>query len=281
MSNKKFLAKYGSAEHIHHILDNKHLGSDTAYYAFENPNLNGSHVSKALDHADENIRSIAAGSHLATPEHIDKALSDKSSYVREIAISNFNASSENIDKVIKNSDGINTSNMLSSAVRHHNATPEHIMFGLKHNNGRIQSAAGMGKELNADHIKYINDHMTTSHPNVLIHALLSKHITSDMVEKALTHHNPDIQRETIRHPKMTPDMLKRHLHELHPDNVKVALNSRHADHDFVNKAIMHSNPLVSITAASTNKASADVIDHAIANHPNIPLREALKSFRKN
>ena len=147
--------KNANAGHLHKILNvPTSNASNFKYDALTNKNIDHSHITKALNDVNVNLRRAALQHPNANADHISKGLHDKIWTVRATAIGHRNATADHITKALSD----NHSNVRHTAIRHLNANVNHISKGLKDEDPRVRIAAAKHSNATADHIsKAMND----------------------------------------------------------------------------------------------------------------------------
>lgn len=113
MSKEQFLAQYGSADHVSHILDTSHdqyvkeaalknpslpkdkmdsaVNSKTRYIrsaVASNPGLHAEHIEKLVHDPEDDVRVGIGGNHNLRPEHVEKLMKDSSHWVPVSMVNN-------------------------------------------------------------------------------------------------------------------------------------------------------------------------------------------------
>ena len=275
MSKKDlFLARFGTDKNISKTLDT--VGDqDVKIAALSNPLVKPHHLDKALEDRNWYVRDAAAASSAATSEHIHKALNDKESYVRESAAKNANATSEHIDKALNDED----SNVRQVAISNPNTTPSQLMSILKNGSERDTNIAAYSPNIGKEHVDYISSHPNKVGQIAMNRAMDSEHVSQDGLLNGLKH-NKKSGEFALSNSKIQKETIIKSLSNLHPDLVHLALNHRTMDKETINSLTMHSSPLVALEAVRHKLVSKEATNNAIANHPNVPLRDALKIMSK-
>ena len=84
MNKDKFLAQYGSVEHLDKLVD--HEVPAIRKMIPKNPAVTSRHLDKLISDTRPNVREAAARSHYVTSRHISRALSDPHDEVRSAAL---------------------------------------------------------------------------------------------------------------------------------------------------------------------------------------------------
>lgn len=169
-----------------------------------------------------------------------------------------------------------------------NATPEHIMKGLKDRNAFVQSRAADHPTLNKEHVNYIinNDNKKHEDGNDIIlgtamrSAVTSQHATSDQIKNALHNSDKYVGDSALGNKNITKEHLLHALDSPHKEVAKEALKHPLVDHDVLKKAVLNKSPSVVEKALTHDKMTPELFDHARKNSDTLSASE-VNEYQKN
>lgn len=153
-------------EDLHNILNSKAVHPIVQSNAFQNDNIDETHIDKALS---SNYKSVTAAalSHVKVNEgHLNKALDSNTFYIKDLALENPNLSENNINKALDDS----SADTREIALYHKNVTPNNINKALDDADYNVRNAALTHKNTSEDNLlKALNDRDSRIAYKALIH----------------------------------------------------------------------------------------------------------------
>lgn len=105
----EFLSKYGHADHLHKIIDDRESGDhySNMAYVVKNPVLDHTHLTKIIPHASSHVKGIIASHPDIKDSHVDQLMGDQSynvNHVKEKVMANPKVTTHAIKKAFDDCD---------------------------------------------------------------------------------------------------------------------------------------------------------------------------------
>lgn len=266
-----------TAQHLHLILDTS-KDWRTKRDVFYSPNVDSSHIEKAIKEGDPDVVDIAVNHHKATPEQLDRAskmhgimhsdllahpsvtpwnidrwLDSENPRLRQSAAEHPKASDANITKALSR-DVDKEPGTVFAAFRNPNIKPRHLEPFIHHADPNVRAQAVQSGGLSSQQVHHILDH--EDNHNVLRHliGMRAKALDSSHLQKILTgDYSHTFKVRAAGH------------HNLTPENIDAAIDS---GSDTVAATALTNDKATPDNLSKAMKTGSEHLENSVLWHPN-------------